>query len=422
MIASRKWGHSGFTLIEALLAMVLGAVIFTGALGVVRNISALDQGFEEIGMLYAEIGQINRMLRDDLAGIELSVNIEPFSDANGDGLRNASEAFLLVDDPSTLRLSYAPTVNRNEATGPPGDDPSTPYNESVTDDINLPYGQSYDYFFGITNNGYRDVLSFRGRVRLGDGVRPAMVTYRLVERSHKCNGDTGIDLLRDEFEPGYHPLYHPDPNNDNVSGVFNPEFLFPSNPSGRKETEGDGNSNLSSCPDTGAEPLYQFQRIIALAPGEVIQEVISRAVVGFNLLYYDRQRRQYLEPEPTSPTSPLKAFGYSGTTGTFDVSGLLSSLTVTDGFWNLNIGDRVYLEQVGAIQAGLYRITEKVGGGLRFDLQGQTANLNPVIFRAAYLPPAIKAIITVKADLEGVSDSRSLMRAVPLTIYLGKQT
>lgn len=410
----------GYTLIEVLVSMILAALIFAGSLMIVRNIRAVDSGFEEMAGLYAEIGKINRVLREDLAGIQKSVNMEPFTDGNGDGFFNGTETLTPADDPSTLRLPYAPTVNRDESANPPGNDPATPYDESATDSGNLPYGPAYDYFIGITDNGLRDVLSFRGSVLVGGEARPAMITYRLVERSHQCNGDTGTDGLSDEFEPGYHPLYHPDPNNDNVSGVFNPGQF----PLGRVETEGDGIIDVSfSCPDVGAKPLYQLQRIIALAPGEIVLEVISTSVVEFNVLYYDPQK-QYVEPP-----SLIKRFGYpipeDGTsTGTFDSAQLFTYGVSGDRFLNVKVGDAVYLEQGSSILPGLYIVTEAhrltpTQQGLRFDLAGQIPNSAPATFRAPYLPAAIKIVLTVKANLGPVSDPRSLLRTISMTIFLG---
>jgi len=409
--------EKGYTLIEALVSMVLTALIFAGTLMVVRNIRAVDGGFEEIAGLYGEIGKINRMLRDDLAGIQKSVNMEPFTDINHDGFFNGADAFSQVNDPTTLPLPYAPAINRDESAGSPGDDPATPYNESATDSGNLPYGPTYDYFMGITNNGLRDVLSFRGSILVGGEARSAMITYRLVERSHQCNGDTGTDGLLDEFEPGYHPLYYPDPNNDNVSGVFNPGQL----PLGRVETEGDGVIDVPfPCPDVGAQPLYHLQRIIAVAPGEIHLEVVSASVVEFNILYYDRQAKRYVEPQFL-----FKRFGYpeDGTSaGTFDSSGLFTSAAVADSFLNLKAGEAVYLEQAGSIQPGFYSVAE-IRGGLRFDLAGQTSTPAPAAatFRAPYLPPAIKVILTVKANFGPVSDPRSLFRTIPITIFLGRR-
>lgn len=408
--------EKGYTLIEVLVSMVLTALIFAGTLMIVQNIRVVDSGFEEMADLYSEIGKINRILREDISGIHKSVNIEPFNDSDGDGFFNGTETFFPADDPSTLRLPYAPTVNRNESVNPLGDDPATPYSESATDSENLPYGPTYDSFMGITNNGLRDILSFRGSVLVGGEARPAMITYRLVERSHQCDGDTGTDGLLDEFEPGYHPRYRSDPNNDNVSKVFNPGQL----PPGRIETEGDGMIDLPfPCPDGGVRPLYQFQRIIALMPGKINLEVISTSVVEFNVLYYDRQGQRYIEP-----SLGVKRFGYpeDGTSsGAFDRSGRFTSSAVADGFLNLKVGDAVYLAQEGAIDPGLYSVAE-IRGGLRFNLAGQTPDPAPATatFRASYLPAAIKIILTVKADFGPVFDSRSLLRTIPTTLFLGK--
>ncbi|MDC4207068.1 MAG: prepilin-type N-terminal cleavage/methylation domain-containing protein (plasmid) [Candidatus Manganitrophus sp.] len=334
--------EKGYTLIEVLVSMVLTAMVFGGTLMIVRNIRAVDSGFEEMAGLYEEVGKINRMLREDLAGIQKSVDMEAFTDDNQNGFFNGTDPFTPADDPSTVALPHAFGINRNEGQGFPGDDSATPYDESAVDAINLPYGPAYDYFFGMTNNGIRDLFSFRGSVQVGGEIRPAMITYRLVERSHRCNGDAGTDGLSDEFETGYHPLYHADPSNDNVSGVFNPGQL----PPGRVETEGDRIIDIAfPCPDAGAKPVYQLQRIMHLAPQEQYLEVLSTAIVEFNLLYFNRKEKRYQEP------SGVKRFGYPedfGSLAFFDGSVFRfkeSTFGSQDPFSYLQAGSRIFLFQ-----------------------------------------------------------------------------
>lgn len=374
---------------------------------IVRNIRAVDSGFEEMAGLYEETGKINRMLREDLAGIQRSANVEGFTDSSQDGFFNGTDPFTPADDPSTLALPHAFSINRNEGQGFPGDDPATPYDESAVDAVNLPYGPAYDYFFGMTNNGIRDAFSFHGSVQIGGETRPAMATYRLVERSHRCNGDTGTDGLPDEFEPGYHPLYHADPNNDNISGVFNPGQL----PPGRVETEGDRVIDVAfPCPDVGAKPVYHLQRIVSLAPQEQYLEVVSTAVVEFNLLYFDRQEKRYQEPP-----SGVKRFGYPEDFGSlvfFD--GALfrfkeSTFGSRDPFAYLQAGSRIFLFQRNPDRTDPL-LTYTLGPGF-FTISG-VDNINRTFTTTELLPATFVSNEPVTFGSLGLFDSTGLLNSV----------
>lgn len=358
----------GFTLLEILIVIPLMAVITSGLLFFLQMAANHKDVFQERSDIYTEAGHIIDMMRADLLSAQPVTDMEYFGDSTDGGPHFNShrmpgtstvreDILVPVDDPSTFTL--------REDARPPQDDLTTDYDfkEFRLNYENLPYGITYDYVFGITNSGNRDVLYFRGSAITGGKRGPANICYRLVKK--RLSGvqneeDTGVDGVTDEEEAGFHPVANPDPNADNY---FEPVFYG---------TSTEGNGILDPDPDGAAvgKPgeqdqngngiidsvhVFEMQRIITTLEEEegdfgmdgvrnegepgynpitnpdpngdnfnettnpngtegngradnklaTRVETLSNSVTGFNVFCYDKQKRQYVEPVTT-----IKRFSY----------------------------------------------------------------------------------------------------------------
>lgn len=368
----------GFTLIEMLIAIPLMVVITSGVLFFLRITADHKATFQERSDIYSEAGRIMDMIRTDLLSVQAVTDMEYFDELNGDTYFNSHRPLpgfkedvpVSVDDILT-------TPNLREDLNPPSDDPLTTYfDESRLTYENLPYGITYDYVFGITNSGNMGVLYFRGSI-VNSGKRvPANVCYLLVKKRSsgvKNEEDTGIDGVADEEEDGFHPVANPDPNADNFEPVLygtstegNGFLDFdPDGPDAGKPGEHDQNGN--GVIDRGH--IFELQRIITTLEDEepvTRQEILSNVVTGFNVFYYDKQKRQYIEPVFT-----IKRFSYPpclGLVGRFgtetppwfsfdSMSPELFVVSGTQSFSMVSQGDYVFLWGTET-PFNVYRISE----------------------------------------------------------------
>lgn len=301
----------GFTLIETLIAIALMAIITSGLIFFLQTKMGHEAVIQERSDIYKEADQIINMIRVDLSTAKAVTDMEYFNSANGDAFFTGENAQIPMDDPSTLQL--------REDANPPLDDFTTSLDESLLNYENLPYGITYDYVFGITNSGDMDTIYFRGSVADGNKRIPANICYRLVKkRLRALNGiplieeDTGADRKPDEEEPGFHPVANPDPKRDNFDPIFNGTATESNGLLDRGEPDQNGDLLIDNA------HIFEFQRIVTT----IIEEdagnkkpitrlnTLSNSVVAFNILYYDRQKRQYVEPLTT-----IKRFSYPSDVG-----------------------------------------------------------------------------------------------------------
>lgn len=317
---------AGLTLVEILVAISLTVVLTAGSIAAFQGLRGTDASFNRLADVHMNLIEVESRIRDDLGRAVLSPNMEPFQEIvddpilgatnttfhqervteNSDSFFNRSwDVFTAVDDHRTQAIlgdtrffgrNYPAGSRIDESAGLPLPDPRTPFNEAVVEGVNQPFGPVYDYFGGILNNGLRDVIYFGGRVSTPSGVQQVAIAYRLVERSDIFNADRGSDGILDEFEPGYHPRYRRDPSLDNVGN-------------GRRIEEGDGRLTGAEAGAGGnaddREPNFELQRVIYSLEPDPVQEilvpqvrsqVISTDIVEFNVLYYDRLQRRYVDP------------------------------------------------------------------------------------------------------------------------------
>lgn len=415
----------GFTLLEILIVIPLMAAITSGLLFFLQMTANHKDIFQERSDIYTEAGNIMDKMRADLLNAQAVTEMEYFNDLNGDTYFNSRRPLpgfkedvpISVDDILT-------TSNLREDFNPPLDDPLTTYfDESRLTYENLPYGIAYDYVFGITNSGNRDVLYFRGSTVTGSKRVPANICYRLVKKKLsgiKNEEDTGVDGVADEEEAGFHSVANSNPNADNFepvfygtstegNGILDPD---PDGPGAGKPGERDQNGNgiIDSV------HVFELQRIITILEDEegdfgmdgvrnegepgydpitnpdpngdnfnettnpngtegngkadnklaTRVETLSNSVTGFNILYYDRQKRQYVEP-----VSTIKRFSYPpdvGLVGRFGTEtppwlsfdSMLTELSVVNGTQSSSIvsqGDYVFLRGTN-IPFNIYRISE----------------------------------------------------------------
>ncbi len=563
--------QSGFTLVEMLVALAITVVLTTGSLFTLRALRRTDESFNTLSDVHISLVRIEQAIRDDLSRSEKTISLEPHREIRGivaaivdaqvsppvtverekrvseslDGIFNRRcDIFTAIDDINTrpliarsvfLGTPYLRDRPSNESRGLPLPNARTPFSDPVVEGVNQPFGPVYDFFGGILNNGFRDVLYFQTSEETANGTQRVAVAFRLVETSNRFNGDRGTDGLENEFEPGFHPVYRRDPSRDDHP-----------NPT-RNIVEGDGRLTGFEGQTGGfldRQPSrYELQRVIysmdsgpqfALPRPRVLASPISQDVVGFNVLYYDRIEKRYREPErlvkrfgypedfgapvvaigrkrfqmvehtrqsedlvvgdsiflyqlnldwePTDdPTliysvppqiytiqsvgapangggvrfsvaesifanlsDPAASVGGMGSVGYLDPEGILRSRAVYDGFHNLKPNDEIYLEQrrlplahevqladafdptlptrpyVYSIQPGMYRIQAHRGEGIKIDLKGQIPLSGvPVLFRAAYFPPAIKLELSI--GRHNPIQNTVIMRNVPIVIRMPQE-
>ncbi|MCF6157973.1 MAG: hypothetical protein E3K32_05245 [wastewater metagenome] len=352
----------GITLIEMLITIVIMAGITLGLLFFLRTGMNYTALLQERAGIYQESGRIMDTIRADLSTITAVTDMEYYNNLNSDvyfnslrlpgtGTVEREDMIIPADDPSTFSL--------REDFYPPQDNASTPFQESLLNYENLPFGITYDYVFGITNSGNADAIYFRGSVKDGDKRVPANICYRLFKkRISPVDEDTGVDGKADEDEDGFHPVANPDPAYDNFDPVLNAiaaegNDRFDLDPDGTgpglPETDRDGNGLIDRAytfelqrivttiedeeGDFGADGIMNSQEpgydpvtnpdpngdnFDALTNpkgtegnGQIDKipvtrtEVLSRLVTAFNILYYDRGTGQYREPAST-----IRRFSY----------------------------------------------------------------------------------------------------------------
>lgn len=343
-----KYIH-GFTLIETLISIMLMAVITSGLIFFLRTKMSHEALFLERSDTYKEADQIMNMISSDLSTAEAVTDMEYFNSDNGDSFFTSENALIPEDDPSTLQL--------REDRDPPLDDPDTSFDESTLNYENSPYGITYDYVFGITNTRNMGAIYFRGSIKDGNKRIPANISYRLVKkRLRASNGmplieeDTGVDGKVDEKEIGFHPVTNSDPNRDNFDPVFNGTATEANGLLDKGEPDQNGDSFIDNS------HIFEFQRIVTTLEGDAGNKkpitrlnILSNSIVAFNILYYDRQKRQYVEPSTT-----IKRFSYPpdiGVVGRFGAGiptqlfsfGSMATEYLVNGSAIISKGDYIFL-------------------------------------------------------------------------------
>jgi hypothetical protein len=186
--------------------------------------------------------------------------------------------------------------------------------------------------------------------------------------------------------------------------------------------------------------IFLYQLNLAWKPGDAPSTLFTVPPRIYTVGSLVSGRRGFTIVEAISATSgdPVHSVGGMGSVGYIDADGVLRSRGVTDGFKNLRPNGRIYLEQrplanpaapfarpdpildpdesVYTIRPGLYRIVELRGQGVRIDLEGQRSKPGtPVVFRAGFLPPAVKIETTVDRG------NGKVVRCAPLVIRMPQE-
>lgn len=399
---------NGFALIEMLISVALLGIITSGLIFFLRANMSHEAVFRERSDIYKEADRVMNMIRADLSTASAVTDMEYFINLNDDAhfnrLRSSNsdndDIQIPVDDPTTLTL--------REDANPPKNDSATDYfDESSLNYENSPYGITYDYVFGITNSGNMDAIYFRGSVVDGNGRVPANICYRLVKKRLQTLGgtllieeDTGGDSKADETETGFkpfHPVANPDPNSDNFDPIFNGTATEGNGLLDKNEPDQNGNTLIDRA------HTFELQRIITTLVDEsgdkniddlfekgtprpmTRLEILSKSVISFNIFYYDKQKRQYVEPEAT-----IKRFSYPpdvGAVGRFGTEtppnqlfsfGGMTTEYFINGNSSVSNGDYIFLMGTGTPLVGTippfnnYKIIDvnEAAKKIKFDLSG----------------------------------------------------